>query len=219
MIPCNPDVVRQTGTVNGTGVIFTLVWYLDSSNISSHLQSFSNIVFQRLGRYSSCFSGGSEIIAAAVPDHENIHPCGPCVQFYKLFTLLRSKFNYFFQYEPDLSPVQPYWLHALARDIIVSSPSNDFWIKGSNQRCNRHFGEIAARHDWHLNGNSIFKLGDHDFEDFLKRVQTFFPGGLDRCPPGCGTGRVYEGGYDHAMFRFLQAVRLLMISKISIMIW
>ncbi|KAI8114405.1 hypothetical protein M9434_002530 [Picochlorum sp. BPE23] len=108
--------------------------------------------------------------------------------------------------EPDVIPIRSGWLTALVSETMVSSPGQDFWLKGSNQKCHPFYGEIATRRDWHINGNAIYKLNDRDFEAYLDSVQAYYTGGMEGCPPGCGTGRVYENAYDHALFQFRQEV-------------
>ena len=163
-------------------------------------------IYNSIGNSKKCFSLGWGVLLAGVPLHINTHECGACYQFFLLFKLLKKKFHYFYMMEPDITPIRSGWLQKLCDELDIASPGQDFWLKGSNQKCNKYYGDIASRHDWHINGNAIYKVGDLDFEEFLANVQRSYTGGPDGCPAGCTTGRMYENAYDHVLFRYLQQV-------------
>ena len=168
-------------------------------------------IHDNTGASRKCFSLGWGVLLAGVPPQINTHECGACYQFFLLFKLLKNEFHYFYLMEPDVTPIRPGWLEKLCDELAITSPGQDFWLKGSNQKCNRYYGDIASRHDWHINGNSIYKVGDPGFEEFLANVQGSYTGGPDGCPAGCSTGRRYENAYDHVLFRYLQQVRTLLL--------
>jgi hypothetical protein len=62
----------------------------------------------KLGHSAGCFSLGIELLwanlSAAVAWS---HPDGTCGQFYMLFSLLRSRFDYFYLMEPDAIAIRP----------------------------------------------------------------------------------------------------------------
>lgn len=88
-------------------------------------------------------------LCANLPDRiANTHPDGPCAQFYSLFELLRGEVNYIFIMEPDVVPIQPFWLPALYHQVAPNR--DDFWIKGSVSFSNVNYGQIEKRMDYHF---------------------------------------------------------------------
>ena len=66
-------------------------------------------------------------------------------------------------------------------------------MKGSVSRCNDEYGLIGDRHDMHINGNAIVRIGDPAFDDFLSRVKNFYPAFMvaGKEVAGCRTGRAF----------------------------
>lgn len=189
---------------------YTLIWYYDKNlddpedtESRDEILNATQEAFDALGSVKRCFRGGVRVVSADLEPAANKHPCGPCAMFYGLFDRL-TEFSYFMLVEPDVTPIREHWLDALGAELQISTPGQDFWIKGSVPRCMGSYGRIAQRNDLHLNGNGIFKLNDPGFNDYLERVKAFYPGGPDGCAGGCSTGFEYENGHDHAIFRFRQ---------------
>lgn len=192
----------QRVTSLSSNIVIRLLFYSDEGQISRHAKTRLEAIFNDIGASKGCFSGGWDMIYGAVPKAINNHACGACYQFYKVFRILKGRYDYFFLMEPDILPIRSGWLTALYMETVIVSPGQDFWIKGSNQKCSRYYGDIARRRDWHINGNALYKVDDRLFEMFLHSVRSYYSGGMEQCPPGCGTGYMYENAYDHALFRF-----------------
>jgi hypothetical protein len=77
-------------------------------------------------------------------------------------------------------------------------------MKGSVSRCTPKYSDIATRNDLHINGNALYCLHSPGFRSYREAVHRFYP---KETPPakvasGCATGGVFEGGYDHALYRY-----------------
>lgn len=89
---------------------------------------------------------------------------GPNAQFFGAMRQLATYGHYVFMMETDCLPVRPGWVSALQR--IINS-SNDFWIMGSMYR---GVGTLDRPYHIHLNGNSVYAVGDPRFQQFLDEV-------------------------------------------------
>ena len=117
------------------------------------------------------------------------HPDGTCGQFYTLFDILIGRFDYFYVMEPDALPIRPNWLERLVLEVQVH-PCSDFWVKGSVAMCSGKYGNGRSTGDLHINGGALYcvpRSPDDGVATFMKRVQRFFPSGLDPTMtyPGC----------------------------------
>jgi hypothetical protein len=73
--------------------------------------------------------------------------------------------------EPDVLPIQRNWLHAIWQH--TRTPET-FWQKGGLIRT-KDFLSRGWGPDYHINGNSIYRVNDYCFINFLKRVQSKYP--------------------------------------------
>lgn len=152
----------------------------------------------------NCFQGGIQFFYANLPaEIAKHHPSGPCAQFYRLFELLRHKVDYFVIIEPDALPIRANWLSEIHKQVV--DLNGNVWLKGSASQCHHRYSQLKARHDFHINGNAIFRVNDKGFDEFLERVQSFYPEytASEVAVRGCATGQMYEGGHDHAIYQFL----------------
>ncbi len=83
---------------------------------------------------------------------------------------------------------------------------SDWWMKGSMARCEPTYADIGIRSDRHINGNALYCLNDRGWKQHRTAIQAFYK--PDNPPaknaPGCATGQVMEGGYDHALYQYRQ---------------
>ena len=102
---------------------------------------------------------------------ENLGPqgtkAGPNNQFFLSMRMLKQFGDYAFYMEPDCYPIKPNWLGQLETIVENSEP---FWIKGSIYRGVSHLDEKFKEH---LNGNSIYAVGDPTYQIFIK--STIYP--------------------------------------------
>jgi hypothetical protein len=77
--------------------------------------------------------------------------------------------------EPDNLPIQSYWIDTLLQESNQIQ-CNEYWQKGSISHCDSRYGKIGERHDFHINGNSLYCLNDVQFYDYLRKVQAYYPG-------------------------------------------
>ena len=127
------------------------------------------------------------------------HYDGAALSFYSLFRILKPHFNAFQLMETDTVPIVHDWIDRLEKAAEYGA-CVDWWQKGSAQRCNPHlYGSelrqpimIDYKHDFHINGNALYALRCPAFEDFMRRVQDFYPprGRWGECNimGGCETG-------------------------------
>lgn len=134
----------------------------------------------------SCVTGGIELLGAKIPDELNVHPDGPCIQQFRLHELLLGRYDHFFQMEPDVAPIQDYWMDEIVKESNDNEGCDRFWMKGSASRCDGRFGQIAKRRDYHINGNALYCLGNAQFTDFINRIYAAYPPGhvTHRLSPG-----------------------------------
>ena len=191
---------------------FTLVFYIDTFMDANLTQWVESELIKPLNNQMKCFRGGVLYLSANLKKDENFHPNGPCLMFYKLFpSLANLGFNYFFVVEPDVLPIRPFWLNALSLQLsfkimdvknrLLLDVKDDFWQKGSPSYCAANYSDISTRLDYHMNGNALYKLGDSEFTHYLNRVREYYPA-INGVTAGCSTGGMYEGGHDHALYRF-----------------
>ena len=175
--------------------------------ISQHLHR----LWRQMGDAASCFGGGMDVLSANLPDSvARQHIDGSCAQFDAAFVVLSGRARYFFLMEPDMLPIRPHWLVNLMHETPArDSPASSFWVRGSLSQCTGEYAAITKRHDWHINGNALYRLDDPGFESFRARVRTFFPAYMARgvSYPACATGQMYEEGYDHARYQFMRHPR------------
>ena len=160
----------------------------------------------KLARSSGCFSLGIELLwanlTAAVAWS---HPDGTCGQFYMLFSLLRSRFDYFYLMEPDAIAIRPNWLMFLVAEVQVA-PCTSFWIKGSVSRCSSDYGDMRRQHNLHINGGALYcvppQWDNTGPTVLLEAVQRFFPSGFEL---GVDYGGCAMGGFDHSIYWFLHS--------------
>lgn len=95
-------------------------------------------------------------------------------QFFNMFRnhFFTSNYDYLFYMEPDAGPIRSNWLDRIYEEVEFVT---DFWVKGSIYRgptkpkdyCYNLYSGCAE----HMNGNSIYKLGDPDFNRFLNEIE------------------------------------------------
>jgi hypothetical protein len=152
---------------------------------------------------TKCFSSSS--LVSLRQNSTFAHFDGACTSFYQLMGSMGDRFDAMQLLETDVRPIRANWLDAWLAFIDIGSVCSAWWVKGSPSMCRMSFGELDARHDMHINGNSLYALKCPEFDDYLKRVRLFYSrdgNGQSVGVGGCQTGRIYEEGYDHAMFQY-----------------
>ena len=199
-----PCLKAPSSETSNSGV--TVVWAYDGdiaspegARVRATLESYVALSGPRT---RECFAGFE--YASTLLDDSFEHAEGAAIMFYGLFKLLEQRHHAFFLAESDVYAVQPDWAPALVREA-GRLDCQRHWELGSSPLHHPSFGNLIERGDAHINGNALYVLGCHAFEEYLCRVQTFYHGGnCDECPliGGCGTGRAFEAGYDHALWRY-----------------
>ena len=119
--------------------------------------------------------------------------------FYNLFdsdaepyqALKELETRYLLFMEPDLNPVRAHWLHRVWRESMEAAP---FWIKGSAVRVPVSESFVVDQFDMraHINGNSLYAVGDAGFRAFVLRVRdAYFRGAFTRAT-----------AFDHVLHRY-----------------
>ena len=195
--PCLPDSPRQSADL----VFFT------EHRLSEDFQRRIRTYYAELGTHKTgCFRTDEPIFLSLTEvDSKLSHLEGAAYSFFSLFQLLERSYKTFALAEPDVTPVQTGFVPALVRkSFTVNCDAEGFWQLGSPPLAKDvDAGMLQERVDFHMNGNAIYVLGCPDFEDYKCRAQTFYVP-KDECKnvAGCSTHEAYEGGYDHALYRF-----------------
>ena len=196
--PCRPDTPRQSADL----VFFT------ENPLGPGVQRRIRSYYAGLGsERTGCFRTDEPIFLSmtAEVNPELSHLEGAAFTFYSLFRLLEKHYQTFVLAEPDVAPVQPNFLPALVKKSrSVNCEADGFWQFGSLPLTKDvDAGMLRERVDYHMNGNAIYVLGCAEFEEYKCRVQSFYIP-KDECElvAGCSTHEAYEGGYDHALYRF-----------------
>ncbi|KAL7548779.1 hypothetical protein ACHAWF_016384 [Thalassiosira exigua] len=195
--PCEPDTPRQSADL----IFFT------ENKLSASIQRRIQSYYAELGvEKTGCFRTDKPVfLSMAEVDPKLSHLEGAAFTFYSLFRLLEKSYKTFILAEPDVAPVQPNFLPALVRKTLsVNCEADGFWQVGSLPLAKDvDAGMLRERVDYHMNGNAIYVLGCAEFEEYKCRVQSFYVP-KDDCElvAGCSTHEAYEGGYDHALYRF-----------------
>jgi len=195
--PCHANSPRQSADL----VFFT------ENKLSASIQRRIRSVYSELGpSKTGCFRTDEPMfLSMAEVDPKLSHLEGAAFTFFSLFRLLEKSYKTFILAEPDVAPVQPNFLPALVmKTLSVNCESDGFWQLGSLPLARDvDAGMLRERLDYHMNGNAIYVLGCPEFEEYKCRVQTFYVP-KDDCElvAGCSTHEAYEGGYDHALYRY-----------------
>ena len=88
---------------------------------------------------------------------------GPNEQFFELLNRQAGKGRFIFYMEADCIPIRQGWLDKL---IEIAAGDSESWIIGSVYR---GVEPIDPRFRNHLNGNSLYRVGDPEFIEFLNR--------------------------------------------------
>nr|CAG4717791.1 unnamed protein product [Naegleria fowleri] len=225
--PCSPHFVSHILSKENIEITYVVFFHLDFEKVdeqkrftlfSDDMNSLDGIDLKRFiikkwnaytkqNTQSECFNKGILLLSAKTdPITDKTHPDGPCFMFYDAFRQLKNLgFDYFFLMEPDVVPIRDYWVERLVLEIQKNfhDGQSDFWQMGSLSRCPASYGEIGARLDVHMNGNAVYYLQDPEFDRYIERMKNFYPSGMSSVSvAGCATGEIYEGGYDHTLYRF-----------------
>ncbi|KAG2388532.1 hypothetical protein C9374_000696 [Naegleria lovaniensis] len=226
-IPCSSNFVNHVLPKGKIEITYVVFFHLDFEKagdqnrftlFSEDMNTLDGVDLQRYiikkwnaytkqNTQSSCFNKGILLLSAKTdPITDKTHPDGPCFMFYEAFRQLKALgFHYFFLMEPDVVPIRDYWVERLITEIQKNfhNGQSDFWQMGSLSRCPASYGDIAARTDVHMNGNAVYYLQDPEFDRYMERMINFYPAGMSSVSvAGCATGEVFEGGYDHTLYRF-----------------
>eukprot|EP00040_Diaphanoeca_grandis_P018289 m.96129 g.96129 ORF g.96129 m.96129 type:complete len:1105 (-) comp26867_c0_seq1:325-3639(-) len=141
--------------------------------------------------------------------HTN-HYDGAAVSFFQLAAFLGGFFPVMQILETDVVPIQTTWAELVVEE--AQGACVNWWVRGSTQLCSPVLNwRTDRRQDFHINGNAMYAIACDGFRNFLRRVQAFYPpvGEYGQCHvmSGCETGLMWEGGYDHAMDRYLSDPR------------
>lgn len=79
-------------------------------------------------------------------------------------------YEYFMMMEPDVAPIRANWLNQLVKECF--GELHNFWMKGS-MYVGSKFVDDDTSSPWlyHINGNSIYHVGDWQWRQFLKEVK------------------------------------------------
>ena len=193
-----------------------LAFYVDG-HVSSNLNQSLSLMWATLpSNVTSCFDPHIFFLEANLSSDVS-HPDGPCESFYRLIDQIIPQLgmDHFQFMEPDVVPIQSFWLDKLVLFANGNRNCSQFWMQGSISRCNEFYGEIASRKDYHINGNSLYCVMDPNFKDYREKVKEFYPKGTPptKISAGCSTGEAYETGYDHTLFQFANQVENFAIKQ------
>lgn len=105
----------------------------------------------------------------------NLFSPGPSTMFHLLPAMEEEMVNvytHFFLMEPDVRPLRRGWADEVMLQVITEPV--EFWQKGS-------VGYYDVHEDHHINGNALYRLGDHDFNCFLQaELANEYPNSFDQ---------------------------------------
>jgi hypothetical protein len=142
------------------GFVATLVLYFDQSLDKSTSEYNGNLLRKTLLQawqlpemesIRGCFQGGLQFIDL---DREPLnHFDGSCIMFYEVFKVLEERsFGHFLLMEPDVQPIQNFWLDRLTHELNFDHSCSQWWMKGSHPKCPSSVGRLKERRDFHING-------------------------------------------------------------------
>ena len=195
--PCNPE--EDVDSAQQVDLIFALIEGVNYRTTNEVVR-----YFQELGSLTSCFRHTQFMNMQSRRFEQQFgHLEGAATVFYRLFERLEKSYRTFMIMEPDVMPIQRRWLPPMVQQSQRLDCTSGFWQLGSVSMGNMNFGQLHRRTDFHMNGNAMYLLGCSAFEDYKCRVQTFYrPVGACARVAGCHTGKIYEDGYDHALYQF-----------------
>lgn len=139
---------------------------------SPHEISISNLK-KRLNVFKEnfvCFSNADkiEIVTYKYSKEQDKHILGARLMFEYCLNQEHELFKdikYMFYMEPDCRPVKNNWLNALQAEVAYNT---NFWQKGAFFRgqMNLVYENEYLPNKYHINGNSIYNLGDEKFANF-----------------------------------------------------
>lgn len=97
----------------------------------------------------------------------NGYKSGPNEQFFKTMNIFSGYSGFVFYMESDCLPIRAGWLDRVY-DIAASDEYS--WVVGSYYRGCEKIDNRFARH---LNGNALYKVGDHEFINFVNKFWKF----------------------------------------------
>jgi len=89
------------------------------------------------------------------------YKAGPNGQFFASLRKVAGHGRYAFLMETDCLPVRRGWLSQIQKLVNTAEP---FWIMGSSYRGQQMLSKDSVRH---INGNSVYAVGDPDFQAFV----------------------------------------------------
>jgi FkbM family methyltransferase len=92
---------------------------------------------------------------------ETGYKAGPNNQFFQSIRRVKRHGLYGFLMETDCLPIRAGWLETISECV---NNSERFWVMGSNYRGIQQLSSDFVRH---INGNAIYAVGDHDFQQFV----------------------------------------------------
>ena len=189
-------------------LIFPNLHFTFDGHFSPQLKQTLLKIWKNLPRnVTSCMDQDLYFLEAAL-DPNTVHPTGPCQSFFQLLDDFAPPLaSHVFLLEPNVIPIQSFWLDQLQRKVNENVNCSRFWMTGSISRCRRFYGDLALRKDSHINGNSLYCLQDPRFQHYREAVKKFYPPAGPAKIRGCATGLGYENGFDHTMYQFLNEMR------------
>lgn len=99
------------------------------------------------------------------------YPRSVNLMFFQLFENknLSSQYDYFLWMEPDVRPIRSEWADRLLEETYHTL--HEKWMTGSIYRGDIKSSDGQLPEEYHINGNSIYKLGDLEFNEYLKQVR------------------------------------------------
>lgn len=109
------------------------------------------------------------------PVHNLVQTQGSNLLFESAFTLFGTgQYRHMFWMEADAYPIRQGWLDAINRE----STWGDFWVRGSSMQYNPKFNiaiePYRSRYQRHINGNSLYALGDPCFDTFRRLTKQVY---------------------------------------------
>eukprot|EP00040_Diaphanoeca_grandis_P036836 m.236892 g.236892 ORF g.236892 m.236892 type:complete len:1211 (+) comp33693_c0_seq4:1363-4995(+) len=147
------------------------------------------------------------LLSLRQPKNTN-HYDGAAMSFFQLQAFLGKYVKTIQIMETDVVPIQSDWIGRLVKE--AKGACEEWWMKGSSQQCSPILNyRTDMRVDFHINGNSLYAVGCEEFDNYIRRVQAFYTphapvGGQCQMMGGCETGKAFEGGYDHVLYRYKQ---------------
>ena len=169
---CSPKYARHT----------TLVFYFNFDIADAPNKNFERRLVAATKPVSRCFRR-VQFESAKLTAEEDKYPIGVSIMFYRILLSesFARRFDYMFWMESDVQVIRPLWLDNVYQEAMFPG---HFWVKGSMYRGDQWDGipedhpmqwEIMQPYAYHINGVGLYRLGDADFEQFVRHAMKKWP--------------------------------------------